>query len=119
MRRSARTAGGPPTAARMLAGAARGGGGRGSGGDGGCDGAGVGPEVLAEVVVSRVLAAEGSTGLSHHRLDVAVADLGANGGSAALPNDLGHGLGADAVGQDRRPGLALEHGGGDDRRRGR
>ena len=80
---------------------------------------GVGPVVLAEVVVRRVLAAEGGAGLGHHLLDEAVADPGADRRAAALAHDLGHRLRADAVVEDRGPGLLGQHAGGDDRGGGR
>ena len=83
--------------------------------DEGGDGAGVGPPVVAEVVVRRVLAAERGAGLGHDRLDVAVADTGAHRGAAVLADDLGHGLRADQVVQDRGAGFLGQHALGDDR----
>ena len=79
---------------------------------------GVGPVVLAEVVVRRVLAAEDGAGLGHDLLDEAVADPRAHRRAAVLADDLGHGLRADAVVEDRGAGLAWSRiAGGDDRRR--
>ncbi len=75
----------------------------------GGDEPGVGPEVVAEVVVRRVLAAEGGTGGGHLGLDVGVADLGADRRAAVLAHHLGHHLGADQVVQDGGAGLLLEH----------
>ena len=48
------------------------------------DDARVGPEVVAVVVVARVLAAEDGAGLGHHLLDDGVPHLGADGRAAHL-----------------------------------
>ena len=85
----------------------------------GGDGARVGPPVVAEVVVRGVLAAEGGAGVGHHRLDEAVAHLGAHRRAAALAHDLGHRLRADAVVEDRGARVLVEDAGGDDRGGGR
>ena len=80
----------------------------------------VGPVVVAEVVVRRVLAAEDGAGLGHDLLDERVADTRAHRDAAVLADDLGHGLRADEVVQDRaRPGSRSSTLVGEDRGRGR
>ncbi len=79
------------------------------------DDARVRPVVVAEVVVARVLTAEGGPGLGHDGLDVGVPDPGADRRATVLDDDLGYGLRADQVVQHGRAGVPLEHGGGDDR----
>ena len=67
----------------------------------------------------RVLATERRARLCHHGLDEAVADARADRRAAVLADDLRYGFRADAVVEDRRPGLAAEHRLGHDRGRGR
>ena len=70
----------------------------------------VGPVVVAEVVVSRVLAAEGRAGRRpSSALMKLCPTLVRTGVAAVLGDDLGDGLGADQVVQDRGAGLLLEH----------
>ena len=83
------------------------------------DEARVGAEVVGEVVVRRVLAAEHRARRRHDLLDEAVTDPGANGLATGLDHDLGHGLGADEVVDDLATGLRLQDGVGEDRGRGR
>ena len=80
------------------------------------DQAAVGPEVVGEVVVTRVLSAEQGTGLGHHLLDERVSDPGAHCGAATLRNDLRHRLRADQVVKDRRAGILDEDRAGHHRR---
>ena len=80
---------------------------------------GVGPPVVTEVVVRRVLAAEHGVRLGHHLLDEGVADAGAHRLAAVLPDDLGDGLGADQVVDDGAAPTAGEHRLGHDRGRRR
>ena len=61
---------------------------------------GVGPVVVPEVVVARMLAAEEGVGVGHDGLDVRVAHPGPHRDAAALADDLRHRLGADEVVQD-------------------
>ena len=79
------------------------------------DDAGVGPEVLAEVVVRGVLAAEHRVGVGHDLLHERVADAALHRLAAELADHLGHGLRADHVVHDRFAGVAAEHRGGEDR----
>ena len=67
----------------------------------GGDDARVGPEVVAVVVVARVLPAEDGPRLGHHLLDDGMAHLGADRLSAQLGHDLGHHVRADEVVEDR------------------
>ena len=76
------------------------------------DDAGVGAEVVAEVVVRGVLAAEDRAGLGHHLLDERVPDARADRDAAELAHDLGDGLRADQVVHDLLAGVTTQ-----DRRR--
>jgi len=80
---------------------------------------GVRAVVVPEVVVARVLAAEYRAGLGHYRLDERVAHTSPDRDATALVDDLWHRVRADEVVEDLRAGMALEHGGTDDRGRGR
>ena len=79
------------------------------------DDAGVGPEVLPEVVVRGVLAAEHRVGVGHDLLHERVADAALHRLAAELADHLGDGLRADHVVHDRFAGVAGEHRGGEDR----
>ena len=85
----------------------------------GGDDARVGPEVVAVVVVARVLPAEDGARLGHHLLDDGVAHLGADGHAAHFGHDLGHHVGADEVVEDRLARVLGQHGRGHQRRRQR
>ena len=79
----------------------------------------IGPEVVAEVVVTRMLAAERGPGLGHDLLDERVPDPRAHRRAAVLAHCLGDGLGTDEIVDDRRARTLVEHADGHQRGRQR